>query len=179
MKRWSVILALLLSFAGTAMAQKAKNPYEGYSFLVSKGTFTLRVLDKGGDVLHAFPVAIGENPGQKTKSGDCKTPQGTFPVTNIKNVKGVKYDYHDGLGPVEAYGPYFIYFDTPGFKYIGVHGTCPERDDRIGTRDSKGCIRLHNEDLLTVLPYAHAGMKIRIVPGLRDIWEDWLIQQKN
>lgn len=182
MKRWSVILVLLLVFTGAAFAQKGKtekNPYEGYSFVIAKGTFSLSVLDKEGNVLHCFPVAIGENPGQKRKSGDCKTPEGVCPVTHIKNVKGVKYDYHDGLGPVEAYGPYFIYLDTPGFKYIGVHGTCPERDDRIGTRDSKGCIRLHNEDLMTVLPYAHPGMTVRIVPGLRDIWEDWLIDRKN
>ncbi len=179
MKRWTAILALLLSFAGAALAQKAKSPYEGYSFLICKGTFSLSVLDAEGKAVHTFPVAIGENFGQKTKSGDCKTPEGVFPVTNIKNVKGVKYDYHDGLGPVEAYGPYFIYFDTPGFKYIGVHGTCPERDDRIGSRDSKGCIRLHNEDLMVVLPYAHAGMKIKVVPGLADIWADWLANQKN
>ena len=179
MKRWTVILVLLLSIVGTASAQKGKNPYEGYSFVISKGTFSLSVLDKEGNLLHCVPVAIGENPGQKRKSGDCKTPEGILPVTHIKNVKGVKYDYHDGLGPVEAYGPYFIYLDTPGFKFIGVHGTCPERDDRIGTRDSKGCIRLHNEDLMTVLPYAHPGMTVRVVPGLRDIWEDWLIDRKN
>ena len=179
MKRWTVILVLLLSIVGTASAQKGKNPYEGYSFVISKGTFSLSVLDKEGNLLHCFPVAIGENPGQKRKSGDCKTPEGILPVTHIKNVKGVKYDYHDGLGPVEAYGPYFIYLNTPGFKFIGIHGTCPERDDRIGTRDSKGCIRLHNEDLMTVLPYAHPGMTVRVVPGLRDIWEDWLIDRKN
>ena len=180
MKRWMAILVLALGLSALAGAQGKggeKNPYEGYSLLVDKGAFTISLLDAGGKAVYTYPVAIGENPGQKRKEGDCKTPEGTFLVTWVQNTRGVMYDYHDGKGLVEAYGPWFIHIETPGFKYIGVHGTCPERDDRIGTRDSKGCVRLHNEDLLTIIPYVYKGMKVRIIPGPADIAADKQYQQ--
>ena len=104
---------------------------------------------------------------RKRRAGDAKTPEGTFTVTWIQNTRGVLYDYHDGHGLVEAYGPWFIHLET-GFKAIGIHGTCPHRDNRIGTRDSKGCIRLHNADLLEILPYVEKGTKVIIIPGPED-----------
>ena len=119
-----------------------------------------------------FPVATGMNPGQKTREGDSKTPEGVFSVEWVQNTRGVTYDYHDGNGRVEAYGPWFIHLQVPGFRYIGIHGTCPERADRIGTRDSRGCVRLTNEDLLSILPYVYKGMKVTIIPGPEDLSAD-------
>lgn len=162
MKRYlSVLLAVLLLMAAfqTSRAQE---------ILVDKGKMELYLLSSEGDTLQRYPVATGERIGRKRVAGDSKTPEGTFTVEWIQNTRGVLYDYHDGKGKVEAYGPYFIHLIT-GFKAIGIHGTCPERDDRIGTRDSKGCIRLHNEDLLKLLPYVKKGMKVRVVPGPEDI----------
>ena len=167
MKRILILLVFVLS----ALSLRAGEP-EGCSILVDKGEFTLTVLDRSGNVLMTYPVAIGENPGDKRKSGDCKTPEGTFYVTWVQNTRGVLYDYHDGKGLVEAYGPWFIHLETPGFLSIGIHGTCPERDDRIGTRDTKGCVRLHNEDLLKILPYVSKGTKVVIVPGPEDLAAD-------
>lgn len=163
-----VILTSLLLLAPDAGAQKIP----GARLLVDKGAFTLSVISDKGDTLMTYPVATGENAGRKRKSGDCKTPEGTFTVTWVQNTKGVLYDYHDGKGKVEAYGPYFIHLETPGFKAIGIHGTCPERDDRIGTRDSKGCIRLHNADLLKILPYVGKGTKVTVIPGPDDLEVD-------
>lgn len=180
MKKWIVILVLTLGLGVLAGAQgkgQEQNPYEGYSLLIDKGAFTISLLDAKGQALYTYPVAIGLNPGQKRKEGDCKTPEGTFLVTWVQDTRGVMYDYHDGKGLVEAYGPKFIHIETPGFKYIGVHGTCPERDDRIGTRDSKGCVRLHNSDLLTIIPYVYKGMKVHIIPGPEDIEADKQYQQ--
>ena len=167
MKKTITVLILLLSCLLAVGEGKGK-----CSILVDKGAFTLSLLSEKGDTLMAFPVAIGENPGQKTKQGDCKTPEGVFTVTWVQNTKGIKYDYHDGNGKVDAYGPYFIHFNTPVSSTIGIHGTCKERVDRIGTRDSKGCIRLLNEDLLKILPYVYKGMKIKIIPGPEDILAD-------
>ena len=163
-----VIVTSLLLLAPDAGAQKIP----GARLLVDKGAFTLSVISDNGDTLMTYPVATGENAGRKRKSGDCKTPEGTFTVTWVQNTKGVLYDYHDGKGKVEAYGPYFIHLETPGFKAIGIHGTCPERDDRIGTRDSKGCIRLHNADLLKILPYVGKGTKVTVIPGPDDLEVD-------
>ena len=163
-----VIVTSLLLLAPDAGVQKIP----GARLLVDKGAFTLSVISDKGDTLMTYPVATGENAGRKRKSGDCKTPEGTFTVTWVQNTKGVLYDYHDGKGKVEAYGPYFIHLETPGFKAIGIHGTCPERDDRIGTRDSKGCIRLHNADLLKILPYVGKGTKVTVIPGPDDLEVD-------
>ena len=167
MKRISLIILLIFSCFLSSAQSKGK-----CSILVDKGSFTLFLLSEKGDSLMRFPVAIGENPGRKTKQGDCKTPEGVFTVTWVQNTKGIRYDYHDGNGKVDAYGPFFIHFNTPVSKTIGIHGTCRERVDRIGTRDSKGCIRLLNEDLLKLLPYVYKGMKIKIIPGPEDILAD-------
>ena len=165
----SILAALLLAISvGCADASAQEKPY---SILVDKGAFELYLLDAKGDTLMHYPVATGINIGKKRRAGDNKTPEGDFTVEWVQNTKGVMYDYHDGKGKVEAYGPYFIHLIT-GFKAIGIHGTCPERDDRIGTRDSKGCIRLHNEDLLKLLPYVEKKMKGKVIPGPEDIAAD-------
>ncbi len=159
MRKVLLLAALLLPLAAQAGPK--------YSLLVDKGAFTISVLDDAGQAVKTFPVATGENAGRKRRAGDAKTPEGTFTVTWIQNTRGVLYDYHDGHGLVEAYGPWFIHLET-GFKAIGIHGSCPHRDDRIGTRDSKGCIRLHNADLLELLPFVEKGTKVIILPGPED-----------
>ena len=168
--RFFLLISLALACQLELYAQKpdAAADYEGYSILIDKGAFELRLLDaKGAEVLR-YPVATGLNPGQKTRVGDCKTPQGTFVVTWVQDTRGVLYDYHDGAGPVEAYGPWFIHMEVPGFRSIGIHGTCPERDDRIGTRDTKACVRLHNDDIRNLVKYVYKGMKVTIVAGPED-----------
>ena len=158
---------LVLGILSSAFVASSSPAGEGGSILVDKGAFMIHLLSKDGEKVMSFPVATGINPGRKKAQGDCKTPEGTFTVTWVQNTRGVMYDYHDGHGLVEAYGPWFIHLET-GFKAIGIHGSCPHRDDRIGTRDSKGCIRLHNADLLELLPYVEKGTKVIILPGPED-----------
>ena len=165
------LLILLLGLLSGNVASSSPSG-EGGSILVDKGSFTIYLLSKDGEELMSFPVATGINPGRKRTQGDCKTPEGDFTVTWVQNTKGVMYDYHDGKGKVEAYGPFFIHLETPGFRAFGLHGTCPERDDRIGTRDSQGCVRLHNSDLRQLIPHVYKGMKVKIVPGPEDIAAD-------
>jgi len=154
-------------------------PANGQSLLVDKGAFEITLFDKEGVPLMVFPVATGLNAGDKRMAGDHKTPEGTFTIISIEDKSRVTFDYNDGKGPVKAYGPWFLRLRT-GFQGIGIHGTCPERDDRIGTRDSHGCIRLHNEDLLRLYPYVFVGMKVKIVPGEADLRVDnKLVSQDN
>ena len=167
-----IAIALLLALLPLYSAWAAGEKYDSHYLVVDKGAFTLSLFTKDGQLLKSYPVATGMYPGRKRRAGDSKTPEGVFKVTWVQNTKGVMYDYHDGVGKVEAYGPWFIHLETPGFKAIGIHGTCPERDDRIGTRDSKGCIRLHNTDLLELLPYVGKGMKVKVMPGQEDLEVD-------
>ena len=66
-------------------------------------------------------------------------------------------------GPIpDAYGPWFLRLDVPGFRDIGIHGTpFPES---IGTRATEGCIRLRNEDILDLKPRIKLGTVVIILP---------------
>lgn len=45
-------------------------------------------------------------------------------------------------------------------RYIYFHGT--NHEDKIGTPASHGCIRLRNEDMITLFDYAQPGMAVEI-----------------
>lgn len=170
MKRFTIIFALIAAFAGIRVQAQEY-------LVVDKGAFEITLFSEDGVPVMVFPVATGLNAGNKRVAGDHKTPEGTFTVQSIENKSRVTFDYHDGKGPVFAYGPWFFRLRT-GFQGIGIHGTCPERDDKIGTRDSHGCIRLHNEDLLELKPHVFVGMKVIIIPGTEDLRVDGkLIEQ--
>lgn len=136
-----------------------------YSILIKKGKFTLYLLDQGKPVGH-WCVALGKNPGQKEKSGDMKTPTGTFPIDEIIDASGWSHDFGDGKGEIpHAYGPWFLSLDTSKLSKgqwdgIGIHGT--HDPSSIGTRASEGCIRLNNKDLETLKAYVKVGTKVVI-----------------
>lgn len=131
--------------------------------VVSKKNFTLCVISETNDTICQFPCAVGKVKGNKTKVGDCKTPEGTFKVIQIQNSTSWTHDFKDGGGVRQgAYGPWFIRLQVPGASGIGIHGTCfPES---IGTRATEGCIRLLNEDLQKLIPYVSINMTCIIEP---------------
>lgn len=55
-----------------------------------------------------------------------------------------------------AYGPWFFRLNVPNFRGIGIHGTC--KPETIETRDSEGCIRLLNDDLVALKSFIRIGM---------------------
>ncbi len=127
---------------------------------ISKDNFELAVVEKS-DTLFKCPVAVGSNYGNKEKSGDRKTPEGTFTICSIENASQWEHDFKDGKGMQKgAYGPYFFRLKVPRFRSIGIHGTC--KPESIGTRSSEGCIRLHNTDLVQLKKYVFVGMTVII-----------------
>ena len=128
---------------------------------IEKGKFTLSLM-REARVVKTFPVAIGKNVGNKTKSGDMRTPEGTFSVERIQDSSAWVHDFGDGNGPIAgAYGPKFIRLKT-GWSGIGIHGTHDPAS--IGKRVTEGCIRLNNENLAELVPYVKSGMKVQIAP---------------
>ena len=124
---------------------------------ISKSELKLAVVENS-DTVFSCPVSVGKNLGTKKKMFDKKTPEGTFTICSIENSSYWKHDFNDGMGLQKgAYGPYFFRLKVPGFKSIGIHGTC--RPESIGTRSSEGCIRLNNSDLLTLKPFVFVGME--------------------
>ena len=135
------------------------------SILIKKSAFRLYLLESG-NVVQSWPIALGKNEGQKRVSGDMKTPDGSFPIDEILDASYWTHDFGDGKGEIEgAYGPYFISLDTSALSGgawdgIGIHGTHDPAS--IGTRASEGCIRMHNNDLLTLKNQISVGTQVRI-----------------
>lgn len=127
---------------------------EGYYILIQKSDHLLS-LYKDGIVLKQYKVALGKNPGDKQKVGDCRTPEGHFYINYIKDASKWTHDFKDGKGEIKgAYGPWYfaLYtgsdatFSKKKWTGIGIHGT--HAPESIGTNASEGCIRLSNENLI-------------------------------
>ena len=113
-----------------------------------------------------FPIACGMNFGQKMKAGDNRTPEGIFKVVSKEPAAHWTYDF--GKGPVEgAYGPLFIRLSTPGFKGIGIHGT--HDPATVPGRETHGCIRLKNDDLVKLSKFVDKGTVVVILPSRTDV----------
>lgn len=146
MKQLLALLILLL----------VQSAYSQNIIIISKQDLKLYVVNNR-DTLFSSSIGVGKNYGDKTKDGDCKTPEGTFKIVQIQNSSRWTHDFNDGYGIRKgAYGPYFFRLKTPGFTGIGIHGTC--FPDQIGTRCSEGCIRLNNHDIEKLREYVYVGM---------------------
>lgn len=142
---------LLLTFLLVAGCLSAQN-----KIVVSKRALKVYVINAQSDTLCTFRCACGKNRGNKRAKGDYRTPEGVFKVASIENSKYWKYK-----GIPHVYGPYFIRLKTPKWKGIGIHGTNSPKC--IGTRCTKGCIRLRNKDLLQLVKYVKVGTEVRIL----------------
>lgn len=155
MKR--IIFFITIIFLSTIYLH-AQNPH----IVINKKNLTLTMLNQAGDTLFHAPVCVGKNIGNKQRVGDMRTPEGNFYICQIQDASSWTHDFNDGAGERKgAYGPYFMRLKTP-WKGIGIHGTCfPER---ISTRDSEGCVRLLNSDLIKLRKLVTVGTPVTILP---------------
>ena len=167
MKKILIVLLVLLP----ALGVRAQAPFAKYLgqaesapfIVIDKQAFKLTLVDEAGQPIKEYGISCAINYGPKKVRGDHKTPEGTFKINELLNAKGLSHDFKDGKGPVkDAYGPWFLRLDVPGFWDIGIHGTpFPES---IGTRATEGCIRLRNEDILDLKPRIKLGTVVIILP---------------
>lgn len=124
--------------------------------VIRKSQFVLE-FTKGGRTV-AYPVAIGSNPdgADKVEEGDSRTPEGEFTVSSIEDSSEWE---HDGE---RVYGPLFLRLECPPWVGIGIHGT--NDPGSTGTRASRGCVRMRNEDLLSLAREVSVGTTVKIVP---------------
>lgn len=155
------LLSLLALLSSLAVFGQSNGSY----IVVDKPSLKLYVI-AGRDTLLTAPVCVGKNLGNKQRSGDMRTPEGSFTISQIQDASYWTHDFGDGAGARKgAYGPWFFRLKMPKWTSIGIHGTCfPER---IGTRDSEGCIRLSNKDLNRLKPHIYEGMKVIVTPDKR------------
>lgn len=161
-------LSLLLLLPPGASAQGRFSKYLEMAgsapfIVIDKEGFSLTLVDAAGEAIVSYGMACAVNYGPKKVAGDHKTPEGVFKINELLNAKGLSHDFGDGKGPVrDAYGPWFLRLDVPGFRDIGIHGTpFPES---IGSRATEGCIRLRNEDILDLKRRVRLGTPVIILP---------------
>ncbi|MGM9861145.1 MAG: L,D-transpeptidase [Muribaculaceae bacterium] len=121
------------------------------------GADTLRIAD--------YPVCVGKNKGQKTKSGDMCTPESEagkpFKIKQIQDAHDWCHDFGDGRGSILSYGNWFMRLETP-FNGIGIHGST-NNEQSVPGRGSEGCIRLRDADIIHLKEhYARVAMPVII-----------------
>ena len=170
------ILVLLFTLI-LPLGALAQGPFAQYvkvagsaPFIVAdKPTLKLTLVDAEGHVIRQNGMACAVHYGPKQVRGDNKTPEGVFKINQLLYAKGIPHDFGDGKGPVkDAYGPWFLRLDVPGFRDIGIHGTpFPES---IGSRATEGCIRLTNEDIVDLKNRVRLGTVVIITPDPEDTY---------
>lgn len=151
--------------------------------VVSKRDYRLYVYEcVDGDTLLAahYPVCYALFPEAKTGNNDMRTPEcslaAPFRVSEVRDASWWKHDFKDGRGPFLAYGAWFIRLDLStsdcpeplrANRSIGLHGSTGNRASVPG-RDSEGCIRLRDEDLVDLRAhYVSVGIPV-VVKGLHE-----------
>lgn len=131
--------------------------------VIDKPALVLTLVDADGNAIVQYGCSCAVNYGPKQVRGDHKTPEGSFKINQLLYAKGLSHDFKDGKGPIkDAYGPWFLRLNVPGFIDIGIHGTpFPES---IGTRATEGCIRLKNEDITDLKNRVQVGTPVIILP---------------
>lgn len=153
-------ISLLLLLAG--VNQASSGPGEPF-IIIDKQQLTLTLYDADSTLVKTYRIACSAYYGPKKVKGDHKTPEGSFKINQLLNARGLSHDFHDGKGPIrDAYGPWFLRLDVPGFNDIGIHGT--HLPESIGTRATEGCIRLTNEDITDLKSRVKVGTPVTILP---------------
>lgn len=187
--RLGLILSILVNLAlmlGLWLVYSDHQNPKGHFVVVNKGTQELKVYNSDAQMLASYAVSTGLNPGNKIIKGDQKTPEGVFRIESEEESSEWTFDFDDGKGPIKgSFGPYFLRLQvnsgnlfhntasdfsfTSGKQFvgIGIHGT--HLPNLIGSRASHGCIRMKNEDLLSLRATIRPGVPVIIVPGDKDL----------
>ena len=131
-----------------------------YSLVITKSAYRITLLDNGNPIKE-YNCAVGRNPGQKTKTGDARTPVGVFKVESINPSSDWVSD-EDGKG---AYGPWFITLDTRDLSKgewngIGISGT--NKPEGLGRASSAGSVRVRNSDIEEIKKFVKVGTVVTI-----------------
>ncbi|GAX89358.1 L,D-transpeptidase [Effusibacillus lacus] len=109
-----------------------------YRLTVDLSERKLYLYDKD-KLVKTYPVGIGRVA--------AKTPHGEFMIVNKVPNPG---------------GPYGAYWLGLSKKHYGIHGT--NRPSSIGKRVSRGCIRMHNHDVVELAKKVPLGTQVTIRP---------------
>lgn len=158
----SNILAVFLLFTGVpdSQAQNAEPEEQlqlffylpdgpSHFLVVEKKHQRLKLFEQndGLRMLREFNCATGENAGTKKTSGDARTPEGIYHITEIYEDKRITV-----FGSRAFHLDYPNAFDTHAGRLgdgIFIHGT----NKKLIANSTNGCITLNNTDLDELAPY--------------------------
>lgn len=158
----STMLAVFLLFASVLHPQaQTAEPAEqlqlffylpdgpSHFLVVEKKHQRLKLFEQkdGLRMLKEFPCATGENAGTKKTSGDARTPEGIYHITEIYEDKRITV-----FGSRAFHLDYPNAFDTHAGRLgdgIFIHGT----NKKLIANSTNGCITLNNTDLDELAPY--------------------------
>jgi len=138
--------------------------------VVDKEKMTLAVLDFVSDTIMVCPIGCGRQYGNKQELTDDRTPEGVFKVRRIENSVDWVHKTRTGLSEYGVYGPHFIRLEYPPRYAIGIHGT--NNPASLSKRESEGCIRVSNSDIVALSKLAYPGMSVIILPSVKDMEEN-------
>lgn len=120
-----------------------------YFIVVEKKNQKLKLFEQNGSLkmLKEFNCATGEHPGNKKTSGDMRTPEGIYHITEIYEDKRITV-----FGSRAFHLNYPNAFDTQAGHLgdgIFIHGT----NRKLNPNSTNGCIALSNGDLDELAPY--------------------------
>ncbi|KAF1681347.1 L,D-transpeptidase family protein [Bacillus mexicanus] len=107
-----------------------------YHISVSIGAKTL-TLFQHNQIMKTYPIAVGKILTQ--------TPNGEFHIINRQRNPG---------------GPFGAYWLSLSKQHYGIHGT--NNPASIGKAVSKGCIRMHNKDVIELASIVPNGTRVTI-----------------
>ncbi len=125
---------------------------------VDRVLYLLRRLDNRWGVIKSFPIAIGAVEGRKKSGGDKKTPEGLYFIVGRKEARELNRIY----GPLSYVLNYPNRRDTLEQRTgqgIWIHGTEPGKVPV----DTKGCLELHNRNLLKLASYLKDGHVVPVI----------------
>lgn len=126
----------------------------------------LRAFDTNDVVLASFPCSIAMDSSRVPK-GELRVaafapdPNYTFDPANFPESARAREIGRKLIippGPKNPVGVYWLSLSAPGF---GIHGT--PHPETIGRRESHGCFRLTNWDILTLAQMVSVGTPVRVV----------------
>ncbi|EWH21522.1 L,D-transpeptidase family protein [Bacillus haynesii] len=109
-----------------------------YRIAVSLSGRTLRLYEQNR-LIKTYPIAVGKILTQ--------TPRGEFVIVNRQPNPG---------------GPFGAYWLSLSKQHYGIHGT--NNPASIGKAVSRGCIRMHNRDVLELASIVPNGTRVSITP---------------
>ncbi len=169
-----------------------------YALLVDKSSNRLYVFRNAGpglppELVDDYYVVLGQEPGNKYRKGDLKTPSGLYFVTGHIGDEELPIKYGTGAFPVDYPNAYDQHLNKTGYG-IWLHGTHKSLYSRP-PRDTEGCVALTNEELLRIDRYIEPGVTPVVISGevewiagqqwldrnieLQSMLEDWRSNWEN